>query len=77
MHIKIDIDQIAEIKEHHTEVEVSMDHFMSIIMEITIEKTILEISKITEVKVIEVDTEGIIEMIILEEVEVGLGIYKE
>ena len=42
--IKIDIDQIAEIEEHHTEVEVSMDkvleedHIMSIIIEMSTEE---------------------------------------
>ena len=77
--IKIDIGQIVEIEEHQAEVEVSMDKsieedcIMSIILKITIEDTILEICKIREVKILEVDTEGIIEMIILEEVEVGLG----
>ena len=40
----------------------------------TLDETILEKCKITENKIIEVDTEGIVEMIILEEVEVGLGI---
>ena len=68
--IKIDIRQIAEIEEHHTEVEVSMDQIieedsvMSIIIGMTIEKAILEICKITKVKILEVDTEGIIETII-------------
>ena len=39
-----------------------------------IEETILEKCKAIEVKILEVDIEGIIEMIILKEVEVGLGI---
>ena len=38
----------------------------------TLGETIVETCKITEVKIIEVDIEGTIEMTILEEVEVGL-----
>ena len=49
------------------------DHVMSIITELTLEETILEICKIMDIKILEVDTEGIIEMIILEDVEVGPG----
>ena len=77
--IKIDIGQIAEIEEHETEVEVSMGKIIEeecitlIIIEMTIGETILEICRITKIKILEVDTEGIIEMIILKEVEVGLG----
>ena len=75
---KIDIGQIMEIEEHQAEVEVNMgkiieeDHIMSIIIEIATEETILEICKIIEVKILDVDTERIIEIIILEEVGVGL-----
>ena len=64
--IKILIDQIAEKEGHHTEVEVSMDkvieedHIMSITIEMITEKIILGICKIIEVKILEVDTEGII-----------------
>ena len=78
--INIDIHQIAETEEEHTEVEASMDriieenHVMSIIIEMTIEETILEIHNIKEVKFIEVDTEGIEKTTILEEVDAGLGI---
>ena len=77
---KIDIGQIVEIGEHHTEVDVSMDkiieedHIMSITMEMIIEEIISEIHKITEIKILEVDTEDIIETIIMKEVAVGLGI---
>ena len=39
----------------------------------TLGETILEIHKITQVKSLEVDMEGIIETIILEEIEEGLG----
>ena len=66
--IKIDIGHIAEIEECQTEVKVSMD----IIMEEDC-ISILEIHKITDIKILEVDTEGIIEMIILEGVGVALG----
>ena len=76
--IKIDIDQIVQIEEHQIEVKVSMDkvieedHIMTITIEMNIEEAILEICKIIEVNIIEVDTEGIIEVIIMEEVEVCL-----
>ena len=73
--IKIDIGQIAEIEEYQAEVEASMDKIIEedcitlIIIEMAIGGTISEVSKIKEVKSSEVLTEGIIEMIILEEVE--------
>ena len=66
--IKIDIGQIAEIEEHQTEIEVSMDKIreedciISITIEMIIEEKISEMHKIIEVKTFEVDTEGIIEM---------------
>ena len=78
--IKIDKDQTEEIEGQHTDAEVNMDkiieedHIMQIIIEKTLEETILEIHKITEVTFIKVDIEGIIEMTTLKEVEVGLGI---
>ena len=65
---------------HDTEVEVSTvkaiekDHITLIITEMTLDKTTLEKHEMTENKIIEVDTAGNIEMIILKEVEVGLGI---
>ena len=77
--IKIGIDQIAEAEGHHSVVEVSMDriigedHAMSIIIEMILGETILEKCKITEVKILAMDIEGIIEMTTLEEVEVGPG----
>ena len=77
---KIDIGLIVEIGEHHKEDEVNLDKVIEednislIITEITLDETILERHEITEGKIIEVDTEGIIEMIILEEVGVGLRI---
>ena len=49
------------------------DHVMSIIIEMTSEGTMLEKCRITGVKILEVDIEGITEMTTLEEVEVGLG----
>ena len=54
--IKIDIDQIAEIEGHHSEVEVCMDkiieedHMMSMIIEMTLEETILETAKLQRSK---------------------------
>ena len=74
--IKIDINQIAEKEGHHTGVEISMekvieeDCIMWITIEMIIQETILGICKI-----IEVDTEGIIEMLIMEKVRVGLGTH--
>ena len=68
-----------EIEGHHSEVEVSTDriigedHNMSILIEMTLGETILEICKVIEVKSLEVDIEVIIEMTTLEEIEVGLG----
>ena len=76
---KIDIGQIVEIEEHRTEIEVNVDkiteedHITLIIIEMTLESTILEKQKLAEVKMLKEDTEGIIEMIILEEVGVRLG----
>ena len=76
--IKIDIDQIVEIEGLHSEVDVSMgriigeDHSVSIIIQMAVGETILEKCKITEDKTFKVDTEIIIEMKTLEEVEVGL-----
>ena len=78
--IKIDIGLMVEIGEHHVEVEDSMDKIIEedcitlTITEMTLDKTIFEKHKITENKLTEVDTEGIIEMIFVEEVGVGLGI---
>ena len=54
-----------EIEGRHSEVEentdriIEGDHIMSIIIEITLEETILEKHKIIEVKILEVDIEGI------------------
>ena len=76
--IKVGIDWIVEIEGHHSEVEISMDriieedHNMSVLLEMTLEQTISEKCKILEVRILEVDIEGIIAMITLEEVEVGL-----
>ena len=78
---KRNIDQIVEIEGHHTEVEVSKDniiekdHIMSIIIEMTLEGTVLEKYEISEVKFLGVDTEGDIEMKILDVVKVGLGTH--
>ena len=71
--IKIGIDQTMEIEGHHSEVDVSMDiiieedNITSIIIEMTLEEIMLEKHKITEVKILKVDKEGIIETTILEE----------
>ena len=43
------------------------------IIEMTLGDEILEVHKLTEVRILEVETEVILEMIVLEEVEVGLG----
>ena len=53
--IKIDTDQIVEIEGHHLQAEGSMEkivgenHIMSIIIEMTLEETILENCKTAEV----------------------------
>ena len=47
------------------------DHNMSILMEMTLEEAILEKCKSTEVKILDVDIEVIIEVTTLKEVEVG------
>ena len=52
------------------------DQVTSIIIEMTLDETILENCKITEVRILEVDIEEITETITLEEVEVGLGTDK-
>ena len=76
--IKIDIGQIVEIGEYDSLVGYNMDRMteteQGIIrtIEVSLEEEILEgISdqiRITEVKIIEVDTEELIEMIIMKEV---------
>ena len=63
--VSIDIGQIVEIGEHQADVEVSMDKIieedciMSLIIEMTIGETILEMCKITEVKISEIDADRI------------------
>ena len=76
--IKIDIGQIVEIGEYHSLVEYNMDRItetdqgiIRTIEEILEEEILKEIYN--EIKIIEVDTEEIIEMIIMKEVEVDLG----
>ena len=75
--IRIDINQVVEIGEHHLEVEVSMDRIieedcnMLKPIEMILGENVLEECKIIEVRILEMDIEVIIEMTILEEVEVG------
>ena len=77
---RIDIGLILEIGEHCIEVEVNVnktigeDCITLINTEMTLDKTILEKHEIIQNKIIEMDMEGNIEIIILEGVEVGLGI---
>ena len=74
--IKICIDQTDEMGKCHIEVELSMDktieegHSIIKIIEVTLGEVILEVCKITEVKMLEVDIEVILRMTILEEIEV-------
>ena len=69
--IRIDIDQIVEIGEHHLQVELSMDRIlgegcnMLIIIEMTL-------GEIIEVNILDVDIEVIIERNTLVEVELDL-----
>ena len=81
--IKIDIDQIVGIREYHSVVEYNMDRItetdqgIARTIEVISEEEILEGMynqiRIIEVKIIEVDIEEIIGMIIMKEVGVGLG----
>ena len=75
--IKIGIDQIVEIGEHHSEKEVSMDRIIeegcNILIIMTLGETNLEECKIIEVKILEMAIEVIIEKTTLEEIEVDLG----
>ena len=76
--IKIDTNQTVETEECHTEVELSMYKTleegcsMIKIIEVILGEEILEECKIIEVRILEVDIEVTLEMITLEEVEVGL-----
>ena len=80
--IKIDIDQTVEIGEYHLVVEYSMDRIIKIALGLTrtiemtsgeeIIKGIWDQIKITEGKIIEVDKEEIIKVIIMKELGVGL-----
>ena len=82
--IKIDIGQIVKIGECHSVVKYNMgrmtetDQGVIRTIQVILEEKILEgifgQIRIIEVKIIEVDTEEIKEMIIMEEVEVGPGI---
>ena len=75
--IRMDIDQIVEIGELHSEVKVSTDRIIEegcnilIPIEMFSEEANLEKGKIIEVRILEVAIEVIIEMTISEEVEVG------
>ena len=81
--IRIDIDQTVEIEESNLVVEFSMDKIMEVdqgmnkTIGMTIGEEILEVTqecirvRILGDRIIEVDTEGIIEMKIMKEVEVG------
>ena len=81
--IKIDIGQIVEIGEYHSVVEYNMDRIIKTdqgiirTIDVTLEEEILEDIcdpqiRIMEVKFLEVDTEGITEVI--KEAGVDLGI---
>ena len=83
--IKIDIGQkIVETGEYCSVVGYSMDRMketgegiiriIEVILQEEISEEICNQIEITEVKIVEVDTEEIIEMIITKEAEVGLGI---
>ena len=72
--IKIDTDQTVEIEECHIAIEPSADttieegHSMIRITEVTLGGEILEENKIIEVRILEVDIEAVLEIIIMEEV---------
>ena len=73
------IKVLIRIDTYHLGIELSTDrikeegHNMLIIIEMILVEEILGKCQITEVKILEVNIEGTIEMITLEEVEVGLG----
>ena len=74
---KVGIDQTVAIREYHIEVELSMDKNRGMSQydqnyRGDFRKGKLEEHKITEVRILEVDIEVALGMIILEEVEVGL-----
>ena len=83
--IKIDIGQIVEIEEYHSEAEYNMDRIketdqgiirtIKVILEEDILDGMCDQIRIIEVKIIEVDREEIIETIIMKEIGVGLGIH--
>ena len=74
--IKLDIGQIVEIGEYHLAVEYNMDRITKTVQGImgTIEVTLEEKIYNPQLRIIEVDTEGIIETLIMKEVGVDLGI---
>ena len=82
--IKTDVVQIVEIGEYCSVVGYNVDRIteteqgiirnIEVILEEEILEEICNQIRIIEVTIIEVDTEGIIEMIIMKEVGVGLGI---
>ena len=83
--IKIDIGQIVETGEYCSVVEYNMDRIIETdqgiirTIDVTLEKETLEKTfnpqiRIIEVKILEVDTEGITEVIIMKEAGVDLGI---
>ena len=76
--IKVGTEQTVVIGECHIEVQLSMDKSteegcsMMQIIEVILGKEILEEYKIREVRILEMDIEITLGMIILEEVEVGI-----
>ena len=76
--IKIDTDQTVEIRECHIEVDLSMDKTieeccsMIKIIVVIFGEEMLEAYRIIEIIILELDIEVTLEMITLEEVEVGL-----
>ena len=78
VNIKLGTDQIVDIGECHTEVELSMDriieegHNMITIIKVTLGEEMIKGHKIIEVKLSEVDIDITIKMKTLKEVEIGL-----
>ena len=76
--IKIDIGKIVEVGEYHSVIGYNMDRITKTgqgigrIIEVIIEEEILE-GICNQIRIIKMDTEDIIEMIIMKEVEVGPG----
>ena len=72
----VEIGEYCSVVENNRERIIGTDQGTIRTIEMILEEEICNQTRIIEVKIIETDTEEITEMIILEEVEVGLGMDK-